>query len=349
MLPGMPPVIDDNIYSQDQAGMMNPVVQNDASLVYVPNTLSDTVSVINPTTYQVIATYQVGQDPQHVVPSYDLRTLWVLNDESNSVTEINPVNGQLGQTIQNVTDPYNMYFTPNGRSAIVVEEANQILAFRDPQTMALENQVQVNCPGIDHMDFTLNGLYAIATCEYSGRLVKINVETEQVVGYLNLGSNSMPQDIRTSPDGSVMYVADMTAGGVWVIDPTTFKVVGFVKTGEGPHGLYPSRDGKLLYVSNRGVIGNTITGDGSISVISFATGKVVATWPLPHPSSPDMGGVSADGKVLWLSGRYNGVVYAIDTTTGQLIHAIPVGQGPHGLCVFPQPGRYSTGHTGEFR
>ena len=64
---------------------------------------------------------------------------------------------------------------------------------------------------------------------------------------------------------------------------------------------------------------------------------------------PGRGGVYSDGKFFWVSGRYNGVVYAIDTTTGKLLNKIPVGSGPHGLCVFPQPGRYSLGHTGVYR
>ena len=89
--------------------------------------------------------------------------------------------------------------------------------------------------------------------------------------------------------------------------------------------------------------------EGSVSVISFATRKVVHKWRIPGGGSPDMGGVSADGKVLWLSGRYNADVYAISTVTGRLLARIPVGSGPHGLCVYPQPGRYSLGHTGVFR
>ena len=93
----------------------------------------------------------------------------------------------------------------------------------------------------------------------------------------------------------------------------------------------------------------TNRGEGSISVLSFATRKVVHTWRIPGGGSPDMGGVSADGKVLWLSGRYNGVVYAISTRDGKLLARIPVGAGPHGLCVWPQPGRYSLGHTGILR
>src|SRR5229473_1217418 len=86
----------------------------------------------------------------------------------------------------------------------------------------------------------------------------------------------------------------------------------------------------------------------SVALIDFVTRKIVATWPIPGGGSRDMGNVSVDGTVLWLSGRYNNVVYAIDTATGQ-VQSIPVGKEPHGLTVWPQPGRYSLGHTGNMR
>jgi DNA-binding beta-propeller fold protein YncE len=85
-----------------------------------------------------------------------------------------------------------------------------------------------------------------------------------------------------------------------------------------------------------------------VSVIDFATRRVVRTWPIPGGGSPDMGNVSADGKTLWLSGRFDNVAYAIDTATGA-VRAIPVGREPHGLAVWPQPGRYCLGHTGIMR
>jgi len=84
-------------------------------------------------------------------------------------------------------------------------------------------------------------------------------------------------------------------------------------------------------------------------VISFKTNAEIDKWRIPGGGSPDMGGISANGRVLWVSGRYDGVVYAISTRTGKLLAKIPVGDGPHGLCVYPQPGRYSLGHTGVFR
>ena len=163
-------------------------------------------------------------------------------------------------------------------------------------------------------------------------------------------SRGMPQDIRISPDGKTFFVADMLADGVHVVDGASFKQIGFIPTGIGAHGLYPSRDGKSLYVANRGtnkMIGRK-GGKGSVSVIDFATRKVVKTWPIPGGGSPDMGNVSADGKYLWLSGRFDDEVYRIETTSGA-VDKVKVGREPHGLTVWPQPGRYSLGHTGNLR
>ena len=244
-----------------------------------------------------------------------------------------------------------MYFTPDGRSAIVVAEALKRLDFRDPQTMALQSSLPVpQCAGINHADFSIDGRFVIFTCEFEGSLAKIDLVGRKVLGYLKLSRGGMPQDIRVSPDGKTFFVADMKADGVFVIDSDSFKEIGFIRTGVGTHGLYPSRDGTRLYIANRGSnqIRGKPHGKGSVSVVDFATRRIVATWPIPGGGSPDMGNVSVDGKVLWLSGRYDNVVYAIDTTSGE-VRSIPVGKEPHGLTVWPQPGRYSLGHTGNMR
>jgi DNA-binding beta-propeller fold protein YncE len=181
----------------------------------------------------------------------------------------------------------------------------------------------------------------VASCEFSGDLVKLDVASHRVLGVLKLPGHAMPQDVRLSPDGGVFYIADMMGSGVHLVDARTFTIAGFISTGKGAHGLYFSRDSKWLYVSNRD--------EGTISVIDARARVLSKTWTIPHGGSPDMGGVSADGKVLWLSGRYNAEVYALDTSDGHLLARIPVGKGPHGLCFYPQPGRYSLGHTGNMR
>jgi YVTN family beta-propeller protein len=351
----MPPVPDPtNLYSETRADKLSPVVANALPRVYVPNRQGNDVTVIDPATMKVVDRFAVGINPQHVVPSWDLKTLWVTNNAEGrpdgSLTPIDPATGKPGKTIL-IEDPYNMYFTPDGKSAIVVAEALKRLDFRDPQTMALQYSIDVpQCKGINHADFSIDGRIAIFTCEFRGSLARIDLVNRTVLGYLKLSGGGMPQDIRASPDGRLFFVADMKAGGVFVVDGATFTETAFIRTGIGTHGLYPSRDGTKLYVANRGTphVYGPPKGKGSVSVIDFATRQVVATWPIPGGGSPDMGNVSVDGKVLWLSGRFDNLVYAIDTTTGE-VRSIRVGKEPHGLTVWPQPGRYSLGHTGNMR
>ena len=388
-VPGMPPVIDPtNLYSEIGPDRVSAALKNDLVRVYVPNRRSNTVSVIDPATLLVVDTFRVGRNPQHVVPSWDLRTLWVANNAEGrtdgSLTPIDPLTGKPGQAIP-VDDPYNVYWAPSGRHAIIVAEELKRLDFRDPQTMKLDYSIATpKCGGINHADFSIDGSFALFTCEFDGAATKIDLVNRAVIGTLvltpwyerpdvvaqlatfekkpalvldsiELGgairtSRGMPQDIRISPDGKIFFVADMLADGVHVVDGTSFQQIAFIPTGVGAHGLYPSRDGKSLYVANRGsnrMIGRP-GGRGSVSVIDFATRKVVKTWPIPDGGSPDMGNVSADGRYLWLSGRFDDVVYRIDTTSGG-VDKIKVGGEPHGLTVWPQPGRYSLGHTGNLR
>jgi YVTN family beta-propeller protein len=368
-VPGMPPVINpQNIYSEAGQGKLSPATAGALSRVYVPNIKSSDVYVIDPATYQVVDHYVVGGNPQHIIPSWDMKTLWIAGSAerklSGIVTPIDPKTGKPGETVK-VPDAYNMYFTPDGSAAIVVAEALKRLEFRDPHTMAMKTSLATpQCSGVNHADFSIDGKFAIFTCEFSGGgLAKIDMVNHKVLGYLKLTRpnmpgmpamnekiGGMPQDIRISPDGKLFFVADMMADGVYVVDGESFAQIGFIPTGKGAHGLYPSRDGTKLYVTNRGAHENDIKphGPGSISVIDFATRKVDRTIPIPGGGSPDMGNVSADGKTLWLSGRYDREVYAIDIASGN-VHKIPVGTEPHGLTVWPQPGRYSLGHTGNMR
>jgi YVTN family beta-propeller protein len=364
-LPGMPPVIDPrNVYSEAAAGKLSPATAGALNRVYVPNLKSAEIYVIDPATFQVVDRFVTGGNPQHIIPSWDLKTLWIAGSaergRSGILIPIDPKTGKPGATVK-VADAYNLYFKPDGKSAIVVAEALKRLEFRDPQTMTPQYNIATpQCVGINHADFAIDGTYAIFTCEFAGGgLAKIDLMNRRVMSYMKLMrpdapaggiGHSMPQDIRISPDGKEFFVADMEADGVYVIDAQTFKQAAFIPTARGAHGLYPSRDGKKLYVTNRGTHMGDVkpNGPGSVSVIDFATRKIEKTWVIPGGGSPDMGNVSADGKTLWLSGRFDKVVYAIDTTTGA-VKTIPVGTEPHGLTVWPQPGRYSLGHTGVMR
>ncbi|WIX98346.1 beta-propeller fold lactonase family protein [Amycolatopsis mongoliensis] len=344
-LPGMPAVTDPHdVDAAAGAGMLLPAVAADKPLVYVPHSGSGDVWVIDPATYQVIAKYPAGKELQHVVPSWDLRTLYATDDRGDHVLPFDPRTGQPGKAVP-VVDPYNMYFTPDGKYAISVAERLRKLVWYDPHTWQVHDETAApDCGGIDHADFSPDGRTAVFTCEFAGRVAVVDVVSHRLLRMIDMPHRNTrmgPQDIKLAPDGSVFYIADSDANGLWVLDGAATHVLRFIPTGRGAHGLYLSRDAKRLYVTNRH--------EGSVSVLDAYTGAPVTVWHLPGGGSPDMGNVTADGAQLWLSGRYDKAVYVLSTKDGSLIRKIPVGNEPHGLCVWPQPGRYSLGHTGITR
>jgi YVTN family beta-propeller protein len=355
-----------NVYAHDGAGQLQGEARKARQLVYVPNTLSDTLQVIDPRTYKVVARYPTGREPQHVVPSWDMKTLWVNDDLGNDLVPVNPRTGRPGKPVP-VADPYNLYFTPDGSHALVMAERLHRIDVRNPRTMALQRSLHVPCDGINHADYSADQSFFVASCEFSGKLLVVDRAATKVRKVIDLnaihtpgattpmeamhmggpqsglrpGASAMPQDVRLTPDGTRFLAADMLRNGVWVIDAHTLKVQRFLRTGKGTHSIYPDRAATRLFVANRDA--------GSITVLDASTLKTLHTWRLPGGGSPDMGGVSADGRTLWLSGRYNSVVYVLDTSSGKLLRKIHVDSGPHGLAVWPQPGRYSLGHTGNMR
>jgi YVTN family beta-propeller protein len=355
-----------SVYARAGAGMLTAVTRRAKPLVYVPNLGDNSVDVIDPATYKVLRTFAVPAQPQHVVPSWDFRTLWVNDNKGNMLTPINPRTGRPGRSVP-VDDPYNLYFSPDGKHAIVMAEARERIDFRDPHTMKLQHSLHVPCRGVNHADFTADLRTFVVSCEYSGELLVVPASGARVSAvidlnkiktpgatdamtamrgggpaeYIDPGTTAMPQDVRLAPDGKTFVVADMLRNGLWLVDARTFTVRRFLPSGKGAHGVYPSRDASVLYVSNRD--------EGTISVVDAQTLTVRTRWSIPGGGSPDMGGVTADGRQLWLSGRSNAVVYVVDTTDGRLIKKIRVGLQPHGLCVWPQPGRFSLGHTGNTR
>lgn len=344
-LPGMPPVTDPhNVYANAGPNMLSDAAKAALPLVYVPHTKSGDVWVINPTTFAVVGKYRLGGELQHVIPSYDMTTLYASDDTTNKITPFDPKTGKPGANIP-VIDPYNMYFTSDGKSAISVAEERRELVFYDPHTWKVQQTLATpQCAGIDHSDFMPNGRIAVFTCEFDGRVAVVDLVAHKLLRTIDMPVRHHrmgPQDIKLAPDGSVFYIADSEEGGVWVLDGAATKVLREIPTGKGAHGLYLSRDATKLYVTNRL--------DSSVSVLDSYTGAVLTKWAIPGGASPDMGNVTADGTQLWLSGRYSRAVYVLSTADGHLIKKIDVGDGPHGLCVWPQPGRYSLGHTGITR
>ena len=321
-----------NVYAALQEGLA-PQVADIAPRVYVPNERSNSVSVIDPSTYRVVGRFAVGSSPEHITPSWDLRTLYV-ND--GGLTAIDPRTAKPGARVS-VAMPYNLYFTPDGAKAIVVAEELHRLDFYDAKTWSLMRSVPIPWNGIDHLDFSADGSFLIASCEFAGRIVKVDTREMALVDNATVGG--LPIDVKLAPAGDAFFVTNQGRDGVSVIDAATLKETAFITTGRGAHGLAVSRDARSLYVSNRLA--------GTISVIDIATRTVRKSWPVG--GSPDMLSLSADGLELWTGNRFSNTVIVVSVESGAVTHTIEVESRPHGLTYFPQPGRFSLGHNGVYR
>jgi YVTN family beta-propeller protein len=331
------------VYAATVSGQIDPSLAGIPQRVYVPDEVSGDVVVIDPATFKIVNRFKVGRYPEHITPDWDLSRLYVNNMNSSSLTVIDPATGQPTGTIK-VPFPYNLYYTVDGTTAIVVDDylgkstvTNNGLYFYDRRTWKPLKFLQIPFPGADHLDFSADGSYLMVSCETSGTVVKVDIQSMTIAG--NVRVDGLPLDVRLAPAGDVFYVANQGSNGVSIVDPVALKVTGFIKTGKGAHGLGISRDTTKLYVTNRQ--------GGSISVIDLATRQLIATWKVG--GTPDMISVSPDGRQLWVSNRYSGGVSVVDSVTGKVLATIATGRNPHGLTYWPQPGRYSLGHNGNMR
>lgn len=339
---GQPPAVDPripaiNIYKDALTSEIRKELADIPPRVYIPNENNGNIVVLDPLTFKVLDSYTVGTVSHHATPSHDMTKIHVNNMGSNTLTEIDV---RTGKPIRNISIPvpYNLYYTLDGTKAIIAAEPANQLIFYNPQTWQELKRIYIPWPGVDHMDMTADGRYVFASTEFSGVVVKVDTNKMEMVGYANVGG--LPVDVRLSPDGTVLYVANQGRHGVSILDPVSMKEINFLPTGTGAHGMHVSRDAKTLYVSNRLA--------GTISTIDLETRQISATWNIG--GSPDMLQISPDGSQLWASGRFNGVIYVVDTKTGQLLQSIPTGgSSPHGIAYFPQPGKFSIGHNGVYR
>jgi YVTN family beta-propeller protein len=328
-----------DVYAAASAGELAPATRIAPSLVYVANSGGDGYDIIDQKTMKLVkhrTTSSGSPGPQHVVPGWDLTTLYVTDSAGGTVTPVDPRSGANGTALP-VADAYDMSFTPDGRYAVVLKKDKQELDFRDPHTFTLVKTLKVQCPGPESIDYSADDRYAVVSCEFGGRLIRIDLSTLSVVRALNIGG--MPEQVRLDPLGQLFYVADLSAGGVHEIDAMTFRQIGFLPTGRGTHDIVVSRDSRSLFVTNRT--------SGTVAVVDVVTRQVTARWKVG--GSPDLGGLSANGNVLWLADTYGNTVYALSTKDGAVLAKIAVGKNPLGVTVWPQPGRYALGGTGTLR
>ncbi|MGP4024895.1 hypothetical protein [Actinomadura sp. 3N407] len=321
-------------YAATGPGMIAPYARGMPPRLYVAH--GRFIDVIDPGTLETVGRLRTGATVSQVTPSWDLRRLWATDRAHGALVPVGPHGAERGRPVK-ATGTSGLYFTPDGRDALVLARWPRRVDVRDPDTMRRRASVPMPCTA-GHADFTLDGSSLVATCTSAGALARVDIAGRSVSGTIRLPEGARPGDLRLSPSGALFYVADSVKGGVWLIDAERFAVLGFVRTSPGARGLSISRNARRLFV----------VGGGTLAAVEFGTRRVTSRWPLPGAGSPIPGGVSSDGTALWLADPA-GLVYAVSTRTGRVVRKVRVGGRPAGLRVHPQPGRYSLGGTGLYR
>ncbi|MFF5258707.1 YncE family protein [Actinomadura viridis] len=334
-----PPGRTVDVYAATGAGMLSPAVRGLPHRVYVPNAATGTADVIDQRTGRLLERLPAGGAPTLIVTGPDLRRLWITGLGDGRVLTLAPGAARPAAGPR-ISRPGPLYFTPDGRAALVMAGRSARIDVRDPRTLKPRGTIRLPCPGAVRADFTADASALLTACPSTGQVIRVDPARRTVTATLRLPAGSRPGDLRLSRDGRAFLVADTARGGLWTIDAARPRALGFVRTGPGPHGLVLGRDARLLYV---------LGGDGTVSAVDQATRRVSRLWRAPGRRALLPGGVSADGGTLWLSDPAGGTVYALSTRTGRPLHTVRVGGRPGGPSVHPQPGRRSLGGPGLFR
>lgn len=307
---------------------------------YTSDQFSNTVSVVNPSTNEVLGVIKLGeQTPANLSPLYrgqllvhgmgfspDRKTLAVISIGSNSVSFIDTESNAVKHVTYVGRSPHEAFFRPDGKEVWVSVRGEDYISVLDGQSFTETGRITVpNGPGMTI--FSPDGRYGYVCSSFSPETVVIDTATKEIVGRVKQESPFCP-DIAATPDGRQVWLTLKDVGKVMVFDAKPpFSVLKVIDTGPITNHVNIVRNskGQFAYV--------TIGGLNEIKVFDTSDYKQVATIPvgsLPHGLWP-----SGDGSRVYVGLENADAATVVDTATNKVIATIPVGQAPQGVAYVP--------------
>ena len=309
--------------------------------VYAANQTSNTVSVIDPSTNQLLGVIRLGDPvPGALSPLYkgqllvhglgyspDGKTLAVVSVASNSVALIETATNQVKKIVYVGRSPHEAFYTPDGRELWVTVRGEDYVSVIDPVEMKETRRVTLNNgPGMTM--FGPDGRYAFVCSSFTPELAVVDTTSHQILKRLSQASPLCP-NIAVSPENDEVWITLKDAGKVQVYSAKPpFEQTGLLETGPITNhvNFANNRNGKFAYV--------TIGGLGAVRVFRRgSTPQLIATIPvgeLPHGLWP-----SGDGSRVYVALENAVQAVAIDTLTNQVIASVPIGQTSQALVYVP--------------
>ena len=316
------------------AGLMSVALSWAAPPILVLNSLSASVSVIDPVTYAEIKRISVGKEPHHIYMTPDSKSALVANATGNTITFIDPKTGDIQRTLTDMVDPYHLRFSPDMKWFVTAaNRLNHVDIYKwQAKGSGFEPVLVKRIPtGKTPSHLAINSASTIvyASLQDSEELIAIDLLTQKPLWVVPVGKT--PADIFLTSDDKNILVALTGGTGVQVYDVSNgpAKLVKTIQTGDGAHAFRSQGDKRHLFVSNRAA--------NTISRIDLQTMTVVDTYKTP--AGPDCMEVLEGGKTLLVTARWAGKLVVIDLEKKAVVKAVAVGKSPHGVWTLNHASR----------
>jgi YVTN family beta-propeller protein len=300
-----------------------------AATLYITNTKSESVSIIDTDTLEVVGTIPLGKGkPNRIVFHPDGKTAWVVYDKTHDLGVIDAETRKLVRRVKVGGNPYNLNFTPDGRQLLVLDwssdTSNDEVIFYDLKAEKIAGRIEVSTwPA--HSVFSRDARLVYVSGETAGDVTVIDAATLQMVNRIVHGGGDA-MGLALTADGKTLYAAAGENKAILRIDTASHKVVGEIPLPGIVHEATLSLDGQFIYATLRKV--------NKLVVIRTADGKVVAT--IPQKGYPDLVTMEPGGRYALVTNRYADLVSVIDVKSHAQVKTIAVGRAPHGMALRPR-------------
>jgi YVTN family beta-propeller protein len=300
-----------------------------AGTLYVTNTKSDSISIIDTGALEVVGTIPLGRGkPNRVVFQPDGRFAWVVYDKSRDLGIVDAEARRLVKRVRIGGNPYNLAFSPDGRYLYVLDWSSEVsqdeVIVYDLRGERVERRIEVSTwPA--HGVFSRDGRLFYVSGETAGDVTVIDTTSRAVVQRIVHGGGDA-MGLAVTPDGKLLYAAAGENKSILKIDTATHRIIGEISVPGVVHEAILTLDGQFLYV--------TLRKANRVVVIRTSDDKLVAT--IPQRGYPDLVTMEPTGRYALVTNRYADQVAVIDLTTHREVRSIPVGKAPHGMALRPR-------------
>lgn len=255
--------------------------------IYVANYDSNSVSVIDPTTNQVIANIPVEQNPRQIVLNTDNGNLYVINTGSSSVSVIDPTTNQVIATIPVNDRPTGGVYNPESETILIGNKGNSTVENTMTIIDAATNEA-IDNGGAGYWPWSMvfnpinEDIYV--TNRNTESVTVIDGDSNEEEENIPVGSD--PMGIAVNPDTEKIYITHnkgINAGTVSVLDAETNEIIGTISLGNHtrPLAVTINPNNNTVYVTDQAENGIFVIDgvtDSLIGNMSTSTDPVGATF-----------------------------------------------------------------------